>query len=47
MERINKIIRLGDNPQEKSNVCTPYYLKIIDNVKKIYKMQNFPNVNSK
>ena len=47
MERLNRITNLGDRPQESSVICTPFYEIVIENVKQIYKIKNFPNVNSK
>ena len=47
MDKMNKITKLGNNTKEKSNTCTPYYEQAIENVKKIHKMEKFPNVNSK
>ena len=47
MEKVNKVTKLGDDPKEKSNTCTPYNEKSIENIKKIHKMDKFPNVSSK
>ena len=47
MERINRIINIGNNPNESSILCTPYYEIVKDNIKQIHKIPNFPNVNAK
>ena len=47
MEKVNKITKIGNDPREKSQIGTPYYEYAIENIKKIHKMKNFPNVNSK
>ena len=47
MEKVNKITKLGDDPRKKSNTCTPYYDTAIENIKKVHKMDKFPNVGSK
>ena len=40
-------VKIGNIPNENSTRCTPYYEKAIENIKRIHKMKNFPNVNSK
>ena len=47
MVRINRIINIGNNPNESSILCTPYYEIVTENIKQIHKIPNFPNVNSK
>ena len=47
MVRINRIVNIGNNPAVSSISGTPYYDIIVGNIKQIYKMPNFPNVNAK
>ena len=47
MVRINRITNLGDSPAASSISSTSYYDIVEGNIKQIYKMPNFPNVNAK
>ena len=47
MERINRIVNIGNNPNVYSIECTPYFEIFRENIKQIHKIQNFPNVNAK